>query len=153
MNLEPIIFIKIILWDRTIIVKPSKDNPIVETPVEESLVLECLSTAIPPPIIRWYFNENELMPDKRHHFEDNDQKLTIKKLSEKDTGLYTCVSENRAGFAEKFWKVEVYIQPTLIWHPEPLSSPLEGESISLECEAEGNPKARFLIGHQSGAFF
>ena len=83
------------------------------------------------------------MPDKRHHFEDNDQKLTIKKLSEKDTGLYTCVSENRAGFAEKFWKVEVYIQPTLIWHPEPLSSPLEGESISLECEAEGNPKACF----------
>ena len=85
------------------------------------------------------------MPDKRHHFDDNDQKLIIKKLTEKDTGLYTCVSENRAGFAEKFWKVEVYIQPTLIWHPEPLSSPLEGESISLECEAEGNPKARFQI--------
>ena len=57
----------------------SKENPIGETPVEESLVLQCLSTAIPPPIIRWYFNEKELMPDKRHAFADYDQQLTIKK--------------------------------------------------------------------------
>ena len=59
-------------------------------------------------------------------------------------GFYTCVSENRAGSAEKFWKIEVYIEPSFIWTPQATTSPLLGEAVELECEAEGNPKPEII---------
>ena len=64
----------------------SRDNPIVETPTQESLELECFSTAIPTPTIRWFFNNQQIFPDERHLLTDDNQRLKITLLTEQDTG-------------------------------------------------------------------
>ena len=64
----------------------SRDNPIIETPSQESLELECFSTAIPTPTIRWYFNNEEIFSDDRHLLTEDNQRLTISLLTEDDTG-------------------------------------------------------------------
>ena len=118
----------------------SRDTPIVETPRGEKLELECYSDAVPTPTIRWFKDDRELALDSRHVFTQNNQVLTVLFLSESDTGLYTCISENEAGLAEKYWTVEIYVEPDLIWTPDELTSPLKGEYVNLECEATGNPE-------------
>ena len=118
----------------------TRDDPIVKTPSGEKLELECFSEAVPTPTIRWFKDDQELAIDSRHVFTHNNQVLTVLFLTESDTGLYTCVSENEAGLAEKFWTVEIYVEPELIWTPPELTSPLKGEQVSLECDATGNPE-------------
>ena len=71
---------------------------------------------------------------------DHFQVLTIDPVNEGDTGSYSCISENIAGYAERYWAVDVFTRPVIVFKPKAEISSLVGEEIILECEARGNPK-------------
>ena len=120
--------------------KPGKtpDFPIFKTPeFEDNLVLECISEANPPPTITWFYNDQELFDLEKYTLSQNGQTLTIDPVTEIDSGRYSCTSENVAGFASRYWKVNVFTQPVLVYTPPKKLDTLVHQSETLECEAKG----------------
>lgn len=56
--------------------------------------LSCVARGDPPPEITWR-KEGGQLPFKRVHFDE--ERFLLSNVSESDTGVYTCVAENKAG--------------------------------------------------------
>nr|XP_034990309.1 titin-like [Zootoca vivipara] len=68
----------------------------------DSVVLECLISAEPLPIVTWLQNDGILIPTEKFYFEEGDgiYRLHVCKVSISDAGTYKCVAENKAGIVE-----------------------------------------------------
>ncbi|XP_077175698.1 titin isoform X6 [Paroedura picta] len=68
----------------------------------DSVVLECLISGEPLPIVTWLQNDRVLIPTERICSEERDgiYTLSIVKVSISDAGAYKCVAENKAGTVE-----------------------------------------------------
>ncbi|XP_067940287.1 hemicentin-1-like [Watersipora subatra] len=81
----------------------------VTTVVTSTLTLQCPAEAIPPPVITWYLDGNELeVEPERMLLQQDGRVLVIKQLDLSDAGRYRCVAKNVAGETERATNVNIH---------------------------------------------
>ncbi|KAJ0032742.1 hypothetical protein NQD34_002823 [Periophthalmus magnuspinnatus] len=109
--------------------------------LDTGVTLECEARGVPFPSITWYRNHEAILSHRQAQYMERGQYLKIPRVQASDAGLYICRVTSVAGTAEKTYKLDVYLPPTIegvVDGPTEkrvvLSKPLE-----LECEAGGHP--------------
>lgn len=75
----------------------------------DSLVLECLISGEPQPVVMWFQNGVLLKPNQKFQFEEvnGSHRLFIIDVNSQDSGKYKCVAENNSGIAESVLDLSV----------------------------------------------
>ncbi|TSL47575.1 Hemicentin-1 [Bagarius yarrelli] len=129
----------------TVFVPPSirdsgGDSPVlVSVRVGNSITLECLSNAIPPPTITWYKNGRLLTETTNLRFLADGQSLEIKETEVSDTGLYVCKASNVAGQVDKNFHLNIYVPPSIDGPAEEHVVETISNPVTFACDATGIP--------------
>ncbi|XP_063792751.1 hemicentin-2 [Pseudophryne corroboree] len=107
--------------------------------VNQPIILECQSSAIPPPTITWLKDGHPLPKRTGIRVAENGRYLQIDQAQLRDAGRYTCEASNDAGRSEKHYNVIIWVPPNFPTSPEPPMSVIEGHAISFTCECQGSP--------------
>ncbi|KAM8933893.1 hemicentin-2 [Pelodytes ibericus] len=107
--------------------------------INQPVVLECQSSAIPPPIINWLKDGRPLLKRLGIHVTEDGRYLQIDQAQLRDSGRYTCEASNDAGRSEKHYNVIIWVPPSFSTSPGPPQSVIEGQSVSFTCECHGVP--------------
>ncbi|XP_016891933.1 contactin-4 isoform X2 [Cynoglossus semilaevis] len=109
--------------------------------INANLQWECKASGKPEPTYRWLKNGRRLSAEGRIHVEDG--RLTISSISQSDSGMYQCVSENEHGalYASAELKV-VASPPDFTQRPVRKSTVIQkGGEVVLECRPHASPRA------------
>ncbi|KAK3506808.1 hypothetical protein QTP70_028372 [Hemibagrus guttatus] len=118
----------------------SGDSPVVvSVHVGNSVTLECLSNAIPPPTITWYKNGRLVTETTNVHILADGQTLEIKGTEVSDTGLYVCKASNIAGQVDKNFHLNVYVPPSIDGPAEEHMVETISNPVTFACDASGIP--------------
>ncbi|XP_053328822.1 hemicentin-2 [Spea bombifrons] len=107
--------------------------------VNQPFILECHSTAIPPPTISWLKDGRPLPKRQGIQVTEDGRYLQVERAQLRDAGRYTCEASNDAGRSEKHYNVIVWVPPTFSGSSGPPQSVIEGQSVSFTCECHGVP--------------
>ncbi|XP_059046686.1 hemicentin-2-like [Achroia grisella] len=101
-------------------------------------LLICSADGVPTPRVSWLLDDTPVAIDEDHQiYRDNSLRITA---SEDNSGIYTCVAENKHGIAKRTIQVN-YIEPVTIKIPDRSTIDTKvGKNVSLPCHAEGYPK-------------
>uniref|UniRef100_A0A3Q2DIU4 Neural cell adhesion molecule L1 n=1 Tax=Cyprinodon variegatus TaxID=28743 RepID=A0A3Q2DIU4_CYPVA len=103
----------------------------------QTIKLECIAQGLPTPEITWLKKEGEL-DESRTTKSMFDRHLTIKNISESDSGEYQCIAKNTQGNAKHTYHLKVEAKPYWKEIPESLIY-APGETVRLNCAADGTP--------------
>uniref|UniRef100_A0A8D2B9D0 Hemicentin-1 n=1 Tax=Sciurus vulgaris TaxID=55149 RepID=A0A8D2B9D0_SCIVU len=107
--------------------------------VNQSVLLECLSSGSPAPRNSWQKDGQSLLEDEHHKFLSNGRILQILNTQITDIGRYVCIAGNTAGSAKKYFNLNVHVPPSIIGpNPENLTV-VVNNFIALTCEVSGFP--------------
>ncbi|XP_066048296.1 hemicentin-1 [Chamaea fasciata] len=103
--------------------------------------LECETKGIPVPTITWYKDGQRVISSPQALYVDRGQFLQIPRAQVSDSGQYSCRVSSTAGAAEKLFHVDVYVPPVIEGDADTARSRqvVAGNSVTLECNAAGNP--------------
>ncbi|XP_046730796.1 neurofascin homolog (chicken) a isoform X19 [Silurus meridionalis] len=104
----------------------------------EELLLECIAAGVPTPRIQWFKKGGDL-PEKKVHLENFNKTLSIKSVSDEDSGDYICMASNKMGSIRHTISVQVKAAPYWLHTPSNLVL-APNENGQLQCLASGNPK-------------
>ncbi|CAL8343147.1 unnamed protein product [Lota lota] len=111
--------------------------------VGEELTLECSATGIPAPQLSWLKNGAKLEGSDNRHIDvtQDGSFLTLLRLSQEDSGTYTCLAVSPAGQESRLYTLFVLVPPTISGET---SVPREVQvtqdsAVTLECHAVGTP--------------
>ena len=111
--------------------------------IGDDVVLEVSVDGIPAPMVSFFKNKRKITDDKKHKIsvEDNRVILTICKAELGHSGNYSCEIRNEAGHDRCEAKVSVIEPPSKPSFSKSVEniSIIEGDSISLEVNVDGNP--------------
>nr|XP_014344645.1 PREDICTED: hemicentin-1 [Latimeria chalumnae] len=112
----------------------------VSVVINQVVVLQCQSNAIPPPTLSWLKDGRPLLKKPGLTVSDDGSTLKIEGAQVQDTGRYTCEATNVAGKTEKNYNLNVWVPPSIRSSDE-LSqlTVIEGSLITLVCESSGIP--------------
>ncbi|OXB56883.1 hypothetical protein ASZ78_013391 [Callipepla squamata] len=110
-------------------------NVRVGTPV----MLECESSAIPPPVITWYKNRRIISESANMEILADGQTLQIKGTEVSDTGQYVCKAINIAGQDDKNFYLNVYVPPSIEGPEQELINETISNPVAFTCDATGIP--------------
>ncbi|XP_033885551.3 hemicentin-1-like isoform X1 [Acipenser ruthenus] len=136
-------------FDLDILVPPSIGNEekLEDVKVKEmqSVTLTCEVTGNPVPQISWQKDGQPLVEDEQHQIVSHGRFLQISHAQVADTGRYTCVASNTAGYKSKNFNLNVLVSPTIAGvdvqgTPEDVTVTLNSPT-SLVCEAQSYPPA------------
>ncbi|XP_064604306.1 peroxidasin-like isoform X2 [Liolophura sinensis] len=103
----------------------------------------CRAEGDPSPEITWLHNNNEIDTNDSRYRVLDDGTLMIHRTIENDKGVYECVAKNVAGEAKTSGVELRYfgdpVPPNFIRTPKDVTT-VVGQTIQLECSAEGHPK-------------
>ncbi|XP_075384531.1 hemicentin-1 isoform X2 [Tenrec ecaudatus] len=105
------------------------------------VTLECKSDAVPPPIITWLKNGEQLQATPRARILSGGRYFQINNADLSDTARYTCVASNIAGEMTREFILTVNVPPNIKSGSQSLVI-LVNKSVVLECHAEGVPTPR-----------
>ncbi|XP_069890339.1 hemicentin-1 [Dipodomys merriami] len=105
------------------------------------VTLECKSDAVPPPVIMWLRNGEQLQATPRVRILSGGRYLQVNNADLGDTANYTCVASNIAGKTTREFILTVNVPPNIKGGPESLVT-LLNKSTVLECLTEGVPVPR-----------
>ncbi|VIO88235.1 Uncharacterized protein BM_BM11652 [Brugia malayi] len=104
---------------------------VVQVKEDATLILECIATGNPKPIIVWK-RDGQLLNTR-------DSRFVIASSKASDAGRYTCEARNEAGKVSTDFVVDIFIKP----HFRDLKTEIRvhnGEQARLECKVDGNPE-------------
>jgi hemicentin len=107
--------------------------------VDECLVLHCIGSGNPAPVITWRKNTTELLNSSNVYIPPNGTHLTICPVKESDAGIYTCIVTNNLGQSNISANVDVIVPPIVLSHMTSIIV-TENKTASLDCFASGNPQ-------------
>ncbi|XP_045445540.1 leucine-rich repeats and immunoglobulin-like domains protein 3 [Melitaea cinxia] len=73
----------------------------------ESVVLQCMITGSPKPVLKWFKNGTPIVPTERHYFTADDQLLVIIGAESNDAGQYECEITNELGTKKDMIELKV----------------------------------------------
>ncbi|XP_066541545.1 cell adhesion molecule-related/down-regulated by oncogenes isoform X2 [Hoplias malabaricus] len=105
-----------------------------------SVRFTCGVSGNPTPKTTWLFNSSPVLPSSR--LQISDFSLRISSVNAQDQGMYQCLLDNSIGSAQSSARLSVQSGETSL--PVILSPPesgmyTEGESVTLSCNASGQP--------------
>ncbi|CAF0772843.1 unnamed protein product [Rotaria sordida] len=107
----------------------------ISTPIAGNhFTLECIANGTPEPIISWHFKNRRLSSGHNRYYQ-------IIRASLNDTGLYTCIAENKIGSTKKDIHIDVLLPPSIVNNGQLINeiTILKGESRILTCLLHANP--------------
>lgn len=73
----------------------------------ESVVLQCMVTGSPKPVLKWLKDATPIVPTERHFFTADDQVLVIIAAESSDAGQYECEITNKLGTKKDMIELKV----------------------------------------------
>uniref|UniRef100_A0A8C3XYG7 Hemicentin-1 n=1 Tax=Catharus ustulatus TaxID=91951 RepID=A0A8C3XYG7_CATUS len=116
----------------------------------DTTVMECKTTGIPPPQVKWFKGDLELRPSAFLVIDVHRGLLKIQETQELDAGDYTCVATNEAGRAAGKITLDVGSPPVFTQEPGDESADL-GSNVTLPCYVQGYPEPRLTWRRLDGA--
>ena len=114
----------------------------VNSDINEPVLLECESEGIPAPTVTWYKNQHQIPKAKLAQILTSSGSLQLPAVTMDDVGRYTCQVDNVHGSEERVIDLNVYLAPTIRTTAEESLTISVGQSVSIPCEAQGNPKPK-----------
>lgn len=97
---------------------------------------QCHVIGYPPPVVSWTKLFDQL-PAGRATVQDHT--LIIKKADKKDSGTYICTASNNMGTSHSMTSLIVNVVPQFTVKPPEKIELYHGQSVTLNCSAEGHP--------------
>ncbi|KAG2469773.1 HMCN2 protein, partial [Polypterus senegalus] len=111
----------------------------VEVLVNGTLELRCEVSGNPSPSISWLKDGRALHNSLRHHISEKGKMLVVSMVQLGDMAGYTCVAENKAGSAERLYRVSVQAPPKIMGERHDKVSVIVGHMASLTCDVQAYP--------------
>ncbi|XP_030135337.4 hemicentin-1 [Taeniopygia guttata] len=118
--------------------------------VGDTTVMECKTTGIPPPQVKWFKGDLELRASAFLVIDIHRGLLKIQETQDLDAGDYTCVATNEAGRAAGKITLDVGSPPVFMQEPGDESADL-GSNVTLPCYVQGYPEPRVTWRRLDGA--
>ncbi|XP_071421021.1 hemicentin-1 [Pithys albifrons albifrons] len=116
----------------------------------DTTVMECKTTGIPPPQVKWFKGDLELRASAFLIIDTQRGLLKIRETQELDAGDYSCVATNDAGRASGKITLDVGSAPVFTQEPSDDSADL-GSNLTLPCSVRGHPEPRVTWRRLDGA--
>ncbi|NXO39218.1 HMCN1 protein, partial [Locustella ochotensis] len=116
----------------------------------DTTVMECKTTGIPPPQVKWFKGDLELRASAFLIIDIHRGLLKIQETQDLDAGDYTCVATNEAGRAAGKITLDVGSPPVFTQEPGDESADL-GSNVTLLCYVQGYPEPRVTWRRLDGA--
>ncbi|CAK8691082.1 unnamed protein product [Clavelina lepadiformis] len=133
------------VYDLTVLDPPTiLGSDVIETVMinkGETMTLECVVTGTPEPDVVWLKNRRPILKyfDKAEPSDDG-RFLVVEDAGVEDAGKYSCHATNDAGVADKRFRVEVRVPPSIRDSDEVEHRwVIRGNNISLSCDADAVP--------------
>ncbi|UJR25150.1 hypothetical protein I4U23_006509 [Adineta vaga] len=90
--------------------------------------LDCNANGIPEPVISWHFNNQRLSSGHNRYYQ-------VVRASLNDTGLYTCLAENKIDSIKKDIQIDILLPPAILNNGPMINeiTKMKGESLVLTC--------------------
>nr|XP_005290755.1 hemicentin-1 isoform X1 [Chrysemys picta bellii] len=116
----------------------------------DTTVMECKTTGIPPPQVKWFKGDLELRASMFLIIDSNRGLLKIQETQDLDAGDYTCVASNDAGRASGKITLDVGSLPVFTQEPSDESVDI-GSNVTLPCYVQGYPEPKVKWRRLDGA--
>ncbi|XP_037698412.1 immunoglobulin superfamily member 10 isoform X2 [Choloepus didactylus] len=126
--------------------RPTFRNPFNEKIVAQlgkPTALNCPVDGNPPPEIIWILPNGTLFsngPQNSQYLVATNGSFIIYKTTRGDAGKYRCAARNKVGYIEKLIILEIGQKPVILTYALGVVKIISGESLSLHCVSDGNPK-------------
>ncbi|XP_067391212.1 hemicentin-1 isoform X2 [Emydura macquarii macquarii] len=107
----------------------------------DTTVMECKTTGIPPPQVKWFKGDLELRASTFLTIDSHRGLLKIQETQDLDAGDYTCVASNDAGRASGKITLDVGSLPVFTQEPSDESVDI-GSNVTLPCYVQGYPEPK-----------
>ncbi|XP_047561044.1 hemicentin-1 isoform X2 [Lutra lutra] len=107
----------------------------------DTTVMECKTSGIPPPQVKWFKGDLELRPSTFLIIDPLLGLLKIQETQDLDAGDYTCVAVNDAGRVAGKITLDVGSSPVFIQEPADVSVEI-GSNVTLPCYVQGYPEPK-----------
>ncbi|XP_060630493.2 hemicentin-1 isoform X1 [Anolis sagrei] len=107
----------------------------------DTTVMECKSTGVPVPQIKWFKGDLELRATAFLIIDIHRGLLKIQETQDLDAGDYMCVAANIAGSASGKITLDVGSPPVFTQEPSDESSDI-GSNVTLACHVQGYPEPK-----------
>ncbi|XP_039213555.1 hemicentin-1 isoform X2 [Crotalus tigris] len=107
----------------------------------DTSIMECKSTGVPPPLIKWFKGDLELRATEFLIIDFSRGTLRIQETQDLDAGDYMCVATNVAGTASDKITLDVGSPPVFTQEPSDVSMDI-GSNITLACYVQGYPEPK-----------
>lgn len=114
---------------------PSRQQTVVK---DGSALFQCRITAgIPSPTLTWTRSNGQRLPTTAEEIQGG--VLRFNRVTGEEAGQYVCTAENIAGTTTALATLEIQTPPKISISPGTPHRVRSGESVRLECRAEGDP--------------
>ncbi|KAM9313307.1 intercellular adhesion molecule 5-like [Gastrophryne carolinensis] len=104
----------------------------------DKVTLTCQADGLPEPTYSWN------VPSSNVTFSPNNQTVTVENLQKSQLGNYECIAHNQHGTATRENVLELVAKPKILEiTAQPSTQVLEGDNVTLTCEASGFPPPVF----------
>uniref|UniRef100_A0ABM5GDB4 Hemicentin-1 n=1 Tax=Pogona vitticeps TaxID=103695 RepID=A0ABM5GDB4_9SAUR len=107
----------------------------------DTTVMECKSTGVPPPDVKWFKGDLELRASDFLLIDFQRGILKIQETQDLDAGDYMCVTSNIAGSASGKITLDVGSSPIFTQEPSDESADI-GSNVTLACFVQGYPEPK-----------
>ncbi|KAG8249761.1 hypothetical protein J6590_012064 [Homalodisca vitripennis] len=119
--------------------------------IGSDMSLSCVTSGSPPPVVSWLHNGH--LVSSQSLVDGHTHSLLLGPVNTTSGGKYLCVASNKAGVAEKAFKVKVLVPPRISesyqFSADPHVVVVEGLPLTIRCPVTGTPPPN-ITWHKDG---